>query len=586
MPQSINNNQPAKDPQYSGSQAVVENSLRRAEQLKRKKDPWLDQFQLVGEFVHMRKQEFQSEHTAGEFLTRDIFDPAAPKAAHTAASTLISLLWPMTTNRIQMTAPDTLEGTDEEKKYYEKVTKILLKVLDDPKANFGIATSEYMLDQVTFGTSGVEIAKDKKTKVRFKPWGVKHMSIEEGENDEVDTIYIQVKFTVQKIVKTYGIDNVSEKTREEFNQAQYDVEKDILIAIEPRITGMQTSGKEGNKGKPFSSVHIEMKAKHLLKESGFDEMPIKVARFSKLIGEIYGRSLAMHGMPDILQSNVVWESATVAIEKSMDPALGVYSDGVLGGGEIDTSAGAINVFNPSDQAKDRAPIFQLHQLGEFKQIVALLQDLSERISDHFLIDRLLDFNNESRMTATEATLRDRMRSSTLGQIFNRQIASYFTPTIERTFNLLLAGGHLGAIPGSEEAEDSNFVIPESIADLMVSGEDVFDLTYFTPAMRIMQAEEAEGILRQAELAGTYAEIGLTDALDCIDVDEGMDKYSKIVGAPSENSTSRVARKKKRDGREAQMQQEAEAEQARSVTEGMRNVGQSGLVPTEAPKREQ
>lgn len=582
MPNTVNTNAAAKDSSLSGDEAIVKNTIARSDQLKRKKMPWLDQYQLIGEFVHMRKQEFQTEHTVGEFLTRDIFDPQATKASKIAASTLISLLWSGTNRRLALFPTDSLEESTEIKEYYEKVTRILLKTMDNPKGNFSIATGEYMLDQVCFGTSGVEVKSDKKTKVRYKPWGVKHMSIDEGENDDVDTIYLNLKWPIQKIVKTYGLENVSAKTREEFIASKFDIEKEIIIAIEPRITKMH--GKEGNKNMDFSSVTIEVEEKHLIKESGFEELPIVVARFTKLYGEVYGRSLAMDAMPDVLQSNVVWEATTVAIEKSMDPPLGIYSDSTLGGGEIDTSAGAISVFNPSDQAKDRQPIFQLQTVGEFKQVVALLQDLSERIADHFLIDRLLDFNNESRMTATEATLRDRMRTSTLGQILSRQIASYFTPIIEKTFNILLADGHLGASPGTPEAEDSNFIIPEEVAKLMISGEDVFDIIYYTPAARIMQSEEAEGILRQQELVRGYIEMGFEDALDTIDVDVNIDRMTAIVGAPNESLTSKVKRKEDRKARADAAQDAAEAEQAKMVTDSMRNVGQSGLVETQAPKR--
>lgn len=582
MPTSISTNVPLVNPNLTGEEALVHHTINNADRLKSRKEPWNDQYQLLGEFIHMRKQEFQSEHTAGEFLTREIFDPAGPKAAKTAASTLTSLLWPQTKNRIKLTPPDTLEGRTDEKEYYEFVTKQIMKVFDDPKANFGIATDEYMLDQVVFGTSGVDAVADEETKVRFTPWGVKHISIDEGKDGKVDTVYIEREMRLQQLAKEYGLDKLSAKSQEEFKNGKVDTEKCLLIAIEPRSEELQK--RKGNKGKPFSALHIEKGEKHLINESGFNEMPMKVTRFTKLIGEVYGRSLGMDALPDILQSNAVWESTTVAIEKSLDPPLGVYSDGVLGGGEIDTSAGAINVFNPSDQAKDRQPIFPLFTVGEFKQIVALLQDLNERISDHFLIDRLLDFNNETRMTATETAIRDRMRSATLGQVLNRQIASYFTPMIERVFNILLEKDHLGVPENSAKNDGTRRVIPKTITTLMKEGEDVFDINYFTPAMRIMQAEEAEGILRQAELAGTYAQIGLTDALDTIEVDANMDIYSNIVGAPSEGMTSKQERKQVRDERKASVKQSEEAEQGKALSEGIRNIGQSGLVETEAPKR--
>jgi hypothetical protein len=294
----------------------------------------------------------------------------------------------------------------------------------------------------------------------------------------------------------------------------------------------------------------------------------------------------MDALPVILERNSTKEATIIAIEKSLDPPLGVYSDGVLGGGEIDTSAGAINVFNPSDQAKDRQPIFPLNTVGEFRQVGTLLQDQGEEISNHFLVDRLLDFNNETRMTATETTLRDRMRNATLGQIFNRQINEYFTPCIERVFRILLADGHLGVVAGDPrlESQPNLMIIPDTVAELMASGEDVFDLEYFTPAKRIMQSEEAEAILRAVEHAGQFVELGKEDVLDNINPDKSLEIYAGIVGAPSEMFNSKEEIGKIRESRAAAAEDARIQEQAGAAAEAARNMGQSGLVPTTAPAR--
>jgi hypothetical protein len=586
MPVSVTTNASAKSSEKGLSRAeqLVANAINRAKQLREKQVPWHDQWQLIGEFIHLIKQEFQNSHQVGEFLTREIFDSAAPKASKIAASTLVSLLWPQTKNRMKTNPPRTLEGTKEEKEYYEFVAYTILRVMDDPKAGFALATDEYMLDQVNLGTSATEIMSDKEVKVRFTPWGVKHMCIGEGKYGRVDTVYISLDTDVDRLVKDYGLENVSPKTREAFNDGKFDQKRKLLIAIEPRITKMQ--GTVGNKDMPFQSVHIEEDCKHLLRESGFEELPIIVTRLIKLLGETYGRSLAMDAMPVILERNSTKEATTIAIEKSLDPPLGVYSDGILGGGEIDTSAGAINVFNPSDQAKDRQPIFPLNTVGEFRQVGTLLQDQGEEISNHFLVDRLLDFNNETRMTATETTLRDRMRNATLGQIFNRQINEYFTPCIERVFRILLADGHLGVKAGDPRLENQPnlMIIPDTVVELMESGEDVFDLEYFTPAKRIMQSEEAEAILRTVEHAGQYVELGKEGVLDNINEDKSLEIYAGIVGAPSEMFNSKEEINKIREAKAAAAEDARMQEQAGAVAEATRNIGQSGLFPTTAPVR--
>jgi len=586
MPIQVAQNTPSIDPNVKGQEGMIKNAITRLGQLKARREPWNDQYQLLGEFIHMLKQEFQTEHTVGEFLTREIFDSVGPRSAKTASSILISDLWPNTKGRIKFFPPDKLKGTKAEKEYYEFADKRVLRTMDDPKAGFGIATDEYMLDQVVLGTSGVEFKKDKKTILKYIAWGVKHMYIAEGADKQVDTIYIVRKLSTSEIVKSYGLENVSEKTRKEFEEGKFDTQREVLLAIEPRISRMQD--KANAKNMPWSSLTIEIESKHLIRESGFEELPILVGRLIKLLDEVQGRSLGMDALPDIQMANTVMEAYMVGVEKSLDPPLGVYSDGVLGGGEIDTSAGAINVFNPSDQAKERAPIFPLFTIDRFDQILNLIQHLGESIANHFLIDRLLDFNNETRMTLGEVNIRDRMRGASLGSIYRRQISSYFTPAIERTFAALLEAGELGLTQKQADEQEGGLqpgqrIIPETIAKLMADGEDVFDLRYFTPAMRVMQSEEAEGIIQTLEVAGKLVEIGKPEVIDGINGDETLALYRDIVGAPSEMSFSEVEILKTRADRNVVDEDIAEQEEQGAMAENMRNVGQSGLVPTEKPR---
>lgn len=565
----------------------IQNVLNRGKELKGIKNPWLDIFQLLGEFIHMRRQDFTSVREPGAFLTREIFDSSAPKAAKTAASSLLSMLWPQSVKRFRFKPPKDLPETSEIKEYYERITARVIEVMDNPKAGLPMALDEYMLDQVCFGTSAIEVMPDKKTKVVYRAWGVKNISIAEGRDGFVDTIYIEVKFPVHVIVKTYGIDKVSAKVKGLFDARKFDEEFPILIAIEPRITDdFATSGK-GNTGMPFQSVHIEVETKHLLRESGFNDTPLKTGRFWKILGEVYGRSPGMDALPSALEANAIWEAVTVAIEKSLDPPLGVLDDGKLGGSEIDTSAGAINVFNISGRAGEKNPIFPIFTVGEIKQSVNLLEQLSQDIADHFFIDRLLDFNNETRMTLGEANIRNRLRNSTLGSIFTRQIAEVFSPTIERTFDILFEQGELGVIAGSpEEIVQREFegrepiIIPKEVAELMVQGRDVYGIEYFTPALRIMQAEEAEGILRTWETAGLIAKSGVTDVLDNLNADESIRRTSDIAGAPSEILRSKKDVEIIRDERDKQLQQQQQMEMMRMASEAARNAGQSGLIPTQ------
>ncbi len=560
----------------------VQNKLNRLKQLKARKEPWLTFFQLLGEFIHIRKQNFTVSQIPGDFLMREVFDSMGPKSAKTSASALLGMLWPTNARKIQLTRPEVLPDTFEIKEYYDRITNIVHKVLDNPKGRLSNALAEYMLDQVVFGTSGIEPFPDEELGVRYRAWGIREIHIAEGRAGEVDTIYLLLRFRVQRMVSEYGLDKVSERVRKLYNENRFDDEVDLLIAIEPRI---EKTGTQSNRDLEFESTHIEIESRHILRESGFDELPIKIGRFVKLLGEEYARSPGMDAIPDILESNAIWESVTIAIEKNLDPPLGVLDDGRLGAGEIDTSAGAVNVFNISGRAGERNPVFPINTVGEIKSTVNLLEKLAQNIADHFFIDRLLDFNNQVQMTLGEAQLRNKLRHNTLGSILTNQITDVFDLVIERTFNLLFEQNKLGVLNGSVEHTMALFngedpiIIPDEVAELMARGEDVYGIEYFTPAMRIIQAEEAEGIFRSWEFLTGLSKVK-PDVSDVLDADKSVKRFTELTGAPSTIVLSQEAIDLIREERDKQQQQVAQLELAKQASEAARNIGQSGLVPTQ------
>jgi hypothetical protein len=564
--------------------STVAEKLNRLKQLESRKEPWLPMFQILGEYIHTRKQNFTTSQIPGEFLMREIFDSMGPKSAKTSSSALVGMLWPANARKIQLTKPSKLPDTTVIKTYYDDITRVLHEHLDNPKARLANVLAEYMLDQVVFGTSGVEPFEDEDLGVKYRAWGVKEIYLSEGRAGEVETIYLKLQFDVERMVAEYGYDKVSKKTRERYDKNQFEEKVDLLITIEPR----RSKKRKANSDLRFQSMHIEIDSKHILKESGFEDLPIKIGRFWKILGEEYGRSPGMDAAPDILESNAIWESVTIAIEKNLDPPLGVLDDGRLGAGEIDTSAGAINVFNIAGRAGEQNPVFPINTVGEIKQTVNLLERLAQNISDHFFIDRLLDFNNQVQMTLGEAQLRNRLRHNTLGSILVNQISDVFNPLIERTFNILFKQGKLGVIEGSPEHAMALFegkdpiVIPREVAELMARGEDVYGIEYFTPAMRIIQAEEAEGIFRAWEMAGFIGNMR-PDATDVLDADKSLKRFTELTGAPLTIVRSQQAIDIIRDERDKQMQAAQQAEMAKAASEAARNIGQSGLVPTQRPK---
>lgn len=551
----------------------VKQIVARGKALQTLKEPWKQTWQMLGEYIHGSKEDFLGEHEQGEILTQDLFDTTAQLASRTSGSALLAMLWPDSVNRFRLGRDRAIPDSKVNKEYFEWATQQMNDVFDDPKTGMSTALDEYMNDQVVMATSAIEIDRHPETKLIFRPWSVKHMSIDEGPNGLVDTVYLDLEWPIRKIVKLYGEGNVSKRVLGLLRENKGDQKEKILIAIEPREV---KEGAKGNAAMPWQSVHMEVEGSHVLKESGFNDMPIKVTRFNKLTNEIYGRGWGFNALPVVLELNAIWESTLQAVELNLAPALGVIDDGTLGAGIIDRSPNAVNVFNIAGRAGERNPIFPLFPPSEFKQTMNLIERREENVLQHFAIDRLLNFNNKTQMTLGEVQLRLRLQNATLSTVFKRQIAEGVSPTIERSFNLMLEDGHLGSRP-EEEVPIGGMAIPPDVLEAMDSGRNVYRIEYFTPATRIMQSEEAEGILRTWEFGGQVGSLK-PEALDNLNADVSIKRFSDIVGGPSEMTVAEEDVEKIRTARAEAAAEQAQQEQIAGAAEAARNIGQSGLLP--------
>ena len=548
--------------------------------LKKRKEPWLPHYQLLGEFINNRKQNFTEVNQQGAFLTRELFDNTAAKAAETAASSILGQLWPSAAQSFELILARGLEDTQEHRDYMRFITDEAITIMDDSRSGLSVALTELSLDDVVFGTVGLGIFKTKKGSklpIRYVSWDVKMMHIDEDENHIIDTIIAEKPMTIRQMVLEYGLENLSATNQEKFNNGQETDVETIIHAIEPRLEGSRT--KYGNKSMPVASIHFELKSEKILIESGFDEMPVLVTRLRKAMGEVQGRSLGMAALPDIIELNVIWETVTVAAEKLTDPPLAILADGDLGTTTIDTSAGAINVFNIAHRTGVGQPIIPISTVGDIQPLILMIEKLTEAITNHFMIDRLLDLNNDVRMTLGEANIRNELRGQSLGSLFTRKKAELFNNLIERTMNILSEAGRLGVVSGSEEEAAliakgiEPIVIPDDISERMEAGEEVFRIKYISPAERSIRAEEVQGNIAMLEVLNVTVPLQ-PETIHNVDLDALIRRTSELTGASKEIVTGLDTVKELRAALNEQASQQVQLEQTKDTSEIARNFAQA------------
>lgn len=566
---------------------AVDKYLAQYKDMQAEKAPWNVHFQRLAEAFLTREQNFTSNLAPGAFLYSDIYDNTGEWAAMQAASVFLAMLWPDSSRTFRLKPVDELKDEPGVEKYFQWCTRQAQRFMDNPRAGFLLALQEHLIEQQVFGTSGIGTFAgddDPSVPVVYDAWGAKALYISENAQGFVDMVYTADMKTVRQIVELYGDKNVHPRVMELFRQGKYEDKVELLVARQPRKLA-DRDPKKGAAGMAFSSCHIDVTNKHLMKESGYEEFPIAVGRMLKTIGEKNGRSPAMTALPDSNSLNALKESIMVASEKQLDPPLGVLDDGRLGGGVIDTSAGALNVFNSAGRLTGDKPVFPLFTVGELQSAKEEAEGFKESIMQAFGLDRLLDLNNQTQMTAFETSVRNRMRGEALGAMFSRQIVEVLTPTIERTFNILYRKGLLGTQETGAFATVKKLwskvlgkpvmEIPPSVLAAIDAGLDVYEVEYISPAKRFMQSEKLQGIFTAAEFITKVAVVpGMETIADNIDVDGMARDVIQYSGAPDGMLRLKDDVKAIREGRQAAQEQQAKLAGIQQAAEAARNVGQA------------
>lgn len=544
-------------------------------------------FQVIAEYFLTRKADFTVNFVPGTFLNRDIYDSTGPKSGNVAAGALLGMLWPEQSQNFELVKARNIPDTKVNRDYFNEVSYRLNKSMTHVECGLSLCLTEYMRDEVVFGTCGIgcfepqSIDTSSDCHFLFQAWDIKRMVIDEGQNGFVNRVFYEREETIENAAMEFGVENLSKKSQDAYAKggASLLLKINILHAIEPRYD--RDPDGEASFDMPVSSRYIELGENKLIKESGYPRMPVFVGRLMKNIREKYGRSFAMDALPDVLELNAIREMEIIATEKLLDPPLGVLDDGRLGANTIDTSAGAVTVFNISGRIGNQPPVFPLNTVGDMKPTKDRIEELKQSVSDHFMIDRLLDLNNETEMTAFEVSERQKLRAFVLNPLFSRQIVEVFSPLVHYCFNMELERGYLGVFPFSEAHQrsllfgDKILVIPPDIASAMLRGEQVYDIKYLTPAVRMMKAQLASGIITTWKFLNDVAQ-AQPEIYDVVDEDMSAKLIAEYSGAPSDIIRSDEMTGQIRTARAKQQQEDKKFQQQLDMAKAAGHL--KGLMP--------
>lgn len=577
------------DQEQSRKEKLRERIMQRWEDLKREKNPWNLMYDYISQYVMMREGNFAASadttdtyHDYATFTPDLVFDSTAPRANYALSASLIGSLFPASGGSFRLAPPDDMprevaQSQDVKTWYEDTFTGGARGPFDSFEGGFHTVQEEYFNDQGAFGVSGIGAFDDYDSNdypICFESIDAKRTWIAENKRGFVDTIYRVKIMTVHQMEQEYGLPNLASTLQDALNNDNRSIlseKKRVLIAIEPRSD--RVHGKSGNDNYPIASVHIDLDHTAIMRESGYTDMPAFVTRFFKHKGETYGRSPAFAAMPDIMELNCTRQAAIVAVEKYLDPPLWTWENGILGGGTIDTSAGALIVAKMSVMQKGASPLNPLITTGELQYTYERMEEIESIIKDWFYDQELGELTSDQRMSVPEVNERTNRARQRMVGVFARQFTELYTPLIQRVVNILWLRNAFGYVKGSAEhiAYRLTFgtdpkLIPDVVVEYARSNRSFYKISFLSPAARIFSQDELNGI---SSLVRTVVDVGKIDpsVSDQMNWDRTFQAIHSLTGASANvlNSTEEIAqiRQSRQQQQQAAITMEAQERQALS-----------------------
>ena len=462
------------------SQEQVVHLVKRKNKLKAQRGTWESHWQDLTNFVLPNESDFNLKRSKGDKRTTLVYDSTGIHANEMLAAGLHGMLTNPASNWFSLRVKNSMDSfadNAEAKQWLEETTNVILAELSAPDVAFPSHIHEYYLSLCSVGTACMFVGEPTTREgISFRSIHIDEIFIAENADGIVDTVFRIFKMTVRQIVQKWGEKSLSPRIQRMYEKKEFDKEVELFHCVYPRDD--VDKGKKAATMLPVASVYIDEKEKHVLAEGGFDEMPYMVGRWSKTVGEVFGRSPAMTALPDIKMLQEIMKTTIKAAQKVVDPPLLVPDDGVLG--PVRTIPGGLNYYRASTGAR----IEPLQTGGNIGLSYEMMNDLRERIRTTFFLDQL-QFQGTPRMTATEVVERTERTLRLLGPTLGRLQSEFLGPMIERIYGVLVRAGRLPEPP-------------ESISELELKIE------YVSPLARAQRQTETQGIMRTLEFVGPIA----------------------------------------------------------------------------------
>lgn len=327
-------------------------------------------------------------------------------------------------------------------------------------------------------------------------------------NDEgrIDTILREFTMTVEQVVRKFGIDNVSDSVKHQYERRNYNQHVDLIHLIEPRHERNRYSKMA--KDKMYRSCYYELRGDgdKALSEGGYDRFPGLAPRWALATStDVYALGPGGVALPHARQLQQEQLRKAQAIDFMTMPPVQAPSGmqhrpfNMLPNGVTFTD----------DTSKGVRTMFETRL--DLNHLLADINDVRDQVKQAFFYDLFLMLANDDRsgITAHEIAMRHEEKLLMLGPVLENLYGECLEPLVENSFERCLQTGLLPTPPAELEGVEISIEFVSTLA----------------------QAQRAVGVQALDRVVGVIANIAQIrpEAADKLDVDKAIDEYADAMG---------------------------------------------------------
>jgi hypothetical protein len=485
----------------------------------------------------------------GAKVSDGVLDSTAAQSNHDLAAAIHATLTNQATHWAKFRfKEEDLNSNQEAIDWLENATKVLHETFNS--SNFGNEIIKAYRNCTGLGNMPIFMEEDidedtlEFAGFRFSALHLAETAWSENYKGNVDTIYRRINLTARQAVERFGEKNLPEyilldleTNPDKFSQFYHVVmprnKKEVKIV----------NGIAKPENRPIASIYITVKVPKIVENGGYYDMPIMVGRWENAPNEIYARGPGHMAIPDTRTLNKALELYLKSLEKALDPPMIGEERAMLG--NVNARPGGFTV------VKDINGIKELTTQARFDVAHFVFKDYQERISKAFFIDKLMlpPRTEHGEMTAYETQQRIEQMHRVLGPTLNRIINDVQKPMVIRGLKILLRAGELGEMPEV----------------LRSRGLDI-DIQFVNQLARSQQYEEVSAVQQWIQFLGMAAQLGLTQGLDRVNMDDVAVKSGRTLGVPESSITNDDVVEDIRQQRAEMQQQQMQLESQMKVAD--------------------